>query len=266
MGLLSIIFSIGGANLWGDKIDDFTNGLANWTVQSNVADVVAKPGESPVIAIKNNNATFTVVTSNAVGMVGDFDIAVSFAGSSGMLGYDSYGLVFSFQNINNYYIAYVFPGYPQSAFRVEKVVNGTVSAVYAGSDTNHDVGFTFSRGNDNNTVKPDALRIKRVGNNFNAYVADSSIGGWLSFTGSSWTDSTLASGLVGFGERYDGNDTDTTGTRFAMFGEGTTGINAVLASTDLTLQQSVVIPEAGTWLLLGGSFSLLLMLRRNRVD
>jgi len=158
-----------------------------------------------------------------------------------MNGLNSFGLVFGFQDTQNYYIAHVFPGFGGSAFRLEKVVSGGVTIVFAGSSNNHNVGFTWNAGDDNALVTPDALRIQRVGNTFDAFAADSSGGGWLSFSQSTWTDNTFpaAPSLVGFGERFDDNMT-TTGARFAVFGSGATGIDSVLASTDLTLALSLV--------------------------
>ncbi len=244
-------------------IDDFNNGLSGWTIQQNPDDVIANPNGEPVITIKNSNVGMTWLTSNTIGSVNDFDIAVSFVGSPVINGNDSFGLIFGFQNINNYYLAYVFPGFPQSAFRLEKVVNGSLTTVYTDSNANHPVGFTFSTGSES-TIKPDALRIKRVGNSFEAFVADSVTTGWQSFSGSTWTDNSFGAGLVGFGKRYDLSTTEPIGTRFAVFGEGSTGIDAVLQSTDFALSQSnfsINVPETNSFVFL--LIFLLIFLRRS---
>ena len=226
-------------------VADFSSGLTGFTLQTNAGDFTPNPGGAPVVAIKNNNVGSTIATSDSVGSVNDFDIAASFAGSASMIGNDSFGVIFGFQDVNNYYIAHVFPGFFGSAFRLEKVVGGTFLSVFGGSSSNHNVGFTWSKGDDNTTVTPDALRITRTGNTFAAFVAASSAGGWQSFnvgTGdNTWTDTTFGAGLVGFGERFDSGSLDGIGTRFAMFGEGT-GIDEVLLSTDVPLTDSVAIP------------------------
>jgi hypothetical protein len=250
-------------------ISDFSNGLADWTVQSirqngaAASEIIVKPNGAPIIEIATQangglfaNPPWTVLTSNALGTVsGDFDIAVSFAGGSGMNGVNSFGLVFGYVNPNNFYMAHVFPGFGGSAFRLEKVVNGIAGNVFAGSSNNHNVGFTWSTGNNDAIVTPDALRIRRVGNTFSAFAADTSAGGWLSFSQSTWTDSLFpALSLAGFGERFDGAVT-ARGGRFAVFGEGTAGIATVLASTDISLANSTFgnasVPEPSSLMIFG---------------
>jgi len=64
----------------------------------------------------------------------------------------------------------------------------------------YSVGFTWSKGNDNTTVTPDALRITRTRNTFAAFVAASSAREWQSFNvgtgGNTWTNTTFGAGLV----------------------------------------------------------------------
>lgn len=244
-----------------DATDDFSTGLTNWAVRSVQAgrtmanEVIANPNGHPVIEIaavvtqgyNGVNMPWTVLTSNTVGAVSDFDIAVSFAGSLGMGGGTSYGLVFGFLDANNYYMAHVFPGFGGSALRVEKVVAGNPMEVWAGSSGNHGVGFTWITGNNNATTMPDALRIRRTGNLFQCFVADSSAGGWksnfsLGPTGSNlWTDNAFpATAQVGFGERFNVFTSFTPGARFAVFGSGAAGVAAVLQSTGASLAQSTV--------------------------
>ncbi len=237
---------------FANLVDDFSSGLDAWTLQRRPGDFVENPGGQPVVSILSNGQTDTVATFNTAGVVNDFDIAVSFAGASNMTGNDSYGLVFGLQDANNYYIAHLFPGFPGSAFRVQKMVNGSLQAVFPGSTSDHNVGFTFARGD--GSIAPDALRVTRTGNNFEAFVADSSAGDWQSFSGSSWIDSTFAAGSVGIGERFN-STSNPTGTRFAMFGTGDLGIDEVLLSTDNLLGDSTSnfsspVPEPSTTLLL----------------
>ena len=89
-----------------------------------------------MVAIENNNVGLTIVTSDSVDGVNNFDIAASFAGSASIIGNDSFGLIFGFQDVNNYYIAHVFPGFFGSAFRLEKVVGGASLNVFGGSGSN----------------------------------------------------------------------------------------------------------------------------------
>ncbi|MFT5289858.1 MAG: hypothetical protein ACI8QC_002232 [Planctomycetota bacterium] len=232
--------------------DEFIAGLSDWTVQSTQenlpveTEVLANPNCDPVIEIaatpdsgyNGSNLPSTVLTSDALGAVENFDIAVSFAGSALMGGGHSQGVIFGFQDPNNYYVASVFPGYGGSALRLEKVVNGGLTSIFSGSGGNYNVGFTWAKGDDNSVTMPDAMRIVRSGSQFELYTA-SGPSGW-SLT-RSWSDSSYPSEptLAGFGERFNVFGALPVGTRFAVFGSGDSGIADVLASTGMTLSQSI---------------------------
>lgn len=175
--LLMIVFF--PAMIFANLVDDFSNGLNSWTKQRRAGDFVENPGGQPVVSILSNGQRDTVATFNTAGVLSDFDIATSFAGAGNMNGNDSYGLVFGLQDSDNYYIAHLFPGFGGSAFRINKMENGSLIELFPGSGNNKNVGFTFARSDGD--IAPDALRIRRTGNNFEAFVANSSLGNWQSW-------------------------------------------------------------------------------------
>ena len=256
---------IGTSPVFADFVDNFANGLGNrWTVQTgNPEDVIENPNGDPVIEIKKNDVFYTQLTADSVGVVGDFDIAVSLAGSQPMFGGDAVGLVYGYQDPDNYYRTMIFPGYAFGAIQTVKVVGGQGHEVFPGSGTNGKAQ-NWTKGDDNTLVKPLALRVKREGNTFSTWVARKGPlqgnEGWRvrPTTGSHqavWDDdeATLQTGLVGFGEFIDSVGIavpHTVGTRFAVFGEGPAGVQSVLESVDYTLAESF-IPEPATGLLLG---------------
>jgi hypothetical protein len=225
-------------------IDDFSHGLCDWLVPDPVG-VEANPGGDPVIAFPARGPVRLLVISNAVGVVDDFDIAASFAGSGADAanpGHSEHGLVYGHTGDGTEYVARVFPAFPGGAFRLTKVNSG--AAVYPGSGDNKDTGVTFNAGNDNSVVRPTALRIRKTGTLFELFAASSSASGWHKFF--EFTDSTCLPGYVGFCTNGAPPErVDPVGCRFAMFGEGPAGIAEVLASTDRPLSASYALGSAG---------------------
>ena len=249
-----------------DVTEDFSAGLANWSVQSTQenypvsTEVIANPGGDPLVEINAspgvgfdgvNDPPWTVLTSDACGAVNDFDVSVSFAGSSAMAGGHSYGMIFGYQSPQDFYIAAVFPGIAGSAFRIEKITGGMANPLWGTKFQNNDIGIAWSTGDDNAATFPDAMRIRRTGNTFELMVASSAAGGWQtgfnlgSGTGNNtWVDHSFpgVSTLVGIGERWNSQGAATPGARFAVFGCGTAAAADVLASTDLSLANSILVP------------------------
>ncbi|MAE63665.1 MAG: hypothetical protein CMJ18_05285 [Phycisphaeraceae bacterium] len=311
--LAVVSLSVAGAPAQG-LVEYFSDGLDGWTVHlppaaQNPEPVIENLAQS-LVEIPKDRARPTYIISDEIGpVVGDFDIAIAFAGVEEMFGGSGYGLIWDWADDDNYDRGYVFPGFHDGfldlgAYRTGRIVNGASNGFYVlneftghhSDDLNTDIPFNFADGgvptlpcatfpdqtqcqpenlNNNDIVMPNALRVRREDDELTAFVARSSQEGWIEvvmpmvqrasppfdFYQPEYLDPDLpeGGGFVGFGEFIETvgaepND-QGVGARFAIFGSGPDGVQAVLEATDVPLSQSFLIPEPSTALIVGAALA-----------
>ncbi|MAE63664.1 MAG: hypothetical protein CMJ18_05280 [Phycisphaeraceae bacterium] len=278
-----------------------------------------------LIEIPKDRARPTLIVSDEIDPItGDFDIAVAFAGVEEMFGGSAYGLIWDWVDEDNHDRAYTSPGFHDGFidlgnFQTARIVNGQSDGFYPineflgengeSDDGNTDTSFAFSDGgiptlpcatfpnqsqcqpenlNNNDIVMPDALRLRREGDQMTAFIATSrSIPGvtpgvWIEvimptiqrasppfdFYQVEYLDTDIpeGGGRVGFGEFIETvgaepND-QGVGARFAIFGSGPDGVQAVLEATAVPLSQSFFVPEPSTALIVGAALAVCGVRRR----